>query len=498
MTWLAAPTRAGLVGVSVVLLTLTACSTHNKTLPSGPANASAATVALSNDCSSAQCSGDRQGAKYDINLPGKANWNGTLIIWSHGYRNAAPIPSNPLSESSPTDPVDTTAQAAPSKDVANALTAKGYALVGSAFKTEGWDVQDGVAAANDLYSFFSSTVGKPQHVYVWGESLGGLITETLAETHQPWISGAAPLCGVLGGTNLNLDLALDVAYAVKTLVYPDLKLTGFSSHADAVAQWKAASRALAAKATSSAEGIADLLTIAAISGAPAKTTDFDGHDTTSTGQAYAEAIVTALGYGTWGRYDIEQRVGGNPSQNAGTDYVQRVGDSARSLINLAAPGKLNAILAQLAAGQRVSADGAARTKADGLGDPTGAIQVPTVTLHTIDDPLVISQNETIFAGRAAKNSTSTGLLTQLFTAPPVTYQKAPYGAGHCNFTPTELTGVIDYLDGWVRNGHSNASFAATALGYDPASTPAQQAAGTAKTGYQPALEAGAWPVAAAK
>jgi hypothetical protein len=34
-------------------------------------------------------------------------------------------------------------------------------------------------------------------------------------------------------------------------------------------------------------------------------------------------VLTALGYGTFGRYEIEQRVGGNPSGNADADYAAR-------------------------------------------------------------------------------------------------------------------------------------------------------------------------------
>ena len=103
-----------------------------------------------------------------------------------------------------------------------------------------------MAANEDLYSYFSNTFGKPKRVYVWGASLGGLITQTLAEKHPEWVAGVAPLCGALAGTNLNLDLALDVAYSVKTLFYPPLKLSGFTSAEEAVNAWTASSQAIAA------------------------------------------------------------------------------------------------------------------------------------------------------------------------------------------------------------------------------------------------------------
>ncbi|MEP6852408.1 MAG: hypothetical protein ABJA87_07115 [bacterium] len=487
-------TRTWLAGLTVVATLVAGCSSGSSA-PSGIRDAK--NVALKKDCGSASCIGTRSDAKYEIQLPkSKSDWNGTLVIWSHGYRNPAPIPQNPLNARGPQSPVDTEAEAAPTPEVGAALTGQGYAVAGSAFKTNGWDVLDAVAADEDLYSFFSSTFGTPKRVYLWGGSLGGLITETLAEKHPAWVSGVAPLCGVLGGTNLNLDLALDVAYMVKTLVYPQLKLTGFTSHEEAVRQWQAASSALVTRVQKGgAQGIADLLTIAAATGAPGKTQAFDGHDATSIGQAYAQSVITALGYGTWGRYDLEQRAGGNPSTNVDTDYSARIPAASRATIDVAAPGQLHGILARLEAGQRVSADAAARKKAETFGDPTGDITVPTLTLHTLNDPLVLVQNETVFANRVQDTIHSRTLLRQLFTAPPTHYDSASYGAGHCVFTKQELLGVIDVLNGWVRNSvYPGPAVIEHAFGYDQDTTPQKQLAGTATTGLQPlVLTAGRWP-----
>lgn len=497
--------RSSSIAVACIAFALvaTSCSKVDRTAQQNNVR-STGTVTLKRDCTPQLCDGQRDGAAIQIKVPARKSWNGTLVIWSHGYRNVGPIPADPTNPASAIQQPDTSAQAGPSDEVTNDLLDQGYALAGSAFKTNGWDVQDGVAADKDLYSYFSDTFGKPRRVYIWGASLGGLITETLAETHPDWVSGVAPLCGVLGGTNLNLDLALDVAYAVKTLIYPSLQLTGFASQEEAVAQWEAASQAVVAKAShGGAAGIADLLVIADLAGAPGKTDKYDGHDTTSIGEAYAQSIVTALGYGTWGRYDIEQRVGGNPSQNTGVNYSSRLSDADRTAINAVAPGQLNAILAQLDAGARVSADQAARAKADQLGNPTGDIQHPTITMHTENDPLVLVQNENVFAQRVGEQPNAKGQLVQLFTAPPSRYTTAPYGAGHCNFTTTELVGVVTLLDNWVHYGqYAGPGAAAKVLDYsvnndDPAAknTPDKQANGTAETGYDPVFVPGAWPAA---
>jgi pimeloyl-ACP methyl ester carboxylesterase len=407
-------------------------------------------------CDQVDCAGDLAGAAYEIELPDK--WNGTLLIYSHGYRQGEPSPPD-------FDPVNTDPAPAATDEVASALLAKGYALAGSAFKTNGWDVLDGVAAGEALHSYFTETVGTPDRVYVWGDSLGGLITQTLAEKHPEWVSGAAPLCGVLGGSNLNLDLALDVAYAVKTLIYPNLKLTGFASHDEAVANWQGAYDAITKAGADVKNGVPAILLTAALVDAPTQTKTYDGATIESQVRARAESILTALGYGTYGRYEIEQRVGGNASGNDQTDYSTRVSDAERSLIETVSSGSTDKLLAKLDSGQRVTADPTARAEFATMGNPTGDLQDPTVTLHTTADPLVLVQNERVFKDRVYTAKGRTNDLVQLYTLPPASYPEttgAPYGAGHCNFTTEERVGVIDLLDGWVREGRVPGAAAVTA------------------------------------
>ena len=68
------------------------------------------------------------------------------------------------------------------------------------------------------------------------------MTQVLAEKHPDWVSGAAPLCGVLGGPEANLNLALDVSYSLKALFNPALKLTGYTSWDEAVQNWVATAK----------------------------------------------------------------------------------------------------------------------------------------------------------------------------------------------------------------------------------------------------------------
>lgn len=430
--------RAAAAAVLAVVAGLLAACTGSSKATDAPSEQPLA----AKSCSEVSCEGTLDGARYRILVP--ARWNGTLLLYSHGYRFAEPVPpdfAEPATDAVP----------APGEDVAKALLDDGFALAGSSYSRNGWAVPEGVAADEKLYDYFATTIGRPRRVYLWGDSLGGLVTQTLAEKPLPWVSGAAPLCGVLGGTNENLDAALDVSYAVKTLLAPTLRLTGYASHRAAVAQWQVGQQAVVSAAAQGGARAARLTLVAALVDAPDQTSRFDGSTTGSRIGAAAEAVITGLGYGTYGRYEIEQRVGGNPSSNAGVDYAARVSPEERAAIDtLGGSGTTDQLLRLLDRGQRVRASVPAREKASGLGEPTGALRVPTVTMHTTDDPLVLVQNERLFRDRVASAGRSSELL-QLYVEPPKTYAApAPYGAGHCNFTGAQRLAAVDLLDTWVR------------------------------------------------
>jgi hypothetical protein len=403
------------------------------------------------DCGSS-CTGEIDGAKYSIELPDK--WNGTLLLYSHGYRFAQPGPPD-------FGPVDTNAQVTSTDSggtgqdaVSKQLLSEGYALAGSSYKTNGWAVADGVAAGDALHDKFVKLVGKPKRTYVWGDSLGGLITEIISEQNPSWVDGAAPMCGAVAGPNLNFDAALDVAFAIKTLIDPSLELTGYTSSDDASNNWKHAAAALVKAASDTAHGgTAKVLFISALVNAPSQTRTYDGSTIESRVKATVESLLTALAFGTAGRYELEQRVGGNPSGNADTDYSTRVTPAENVLIT-AVGGNVGTYLDALSAAPKVTADDTARAAFEKLGDTTGDLHAPTLTMHTEADPLVLVANERILAGRVhAKNDDSD--LVQLYVKAPATYSDstgAPYGAGHCNFSDQQRVGLIDTLDAWVREG----------------------------------------------
>lgn len=436
-------------------------------------------------CDQVACTGELEGAPYEILMPEK--WNGTLLLYSHGYRPAEPFP--PTFEAVERTPVPVPGWEASERELGQALLDRGYALAGSAYASNGWAVEDGVRAGEQLYDFFAANVGTPSRVYVWGDSLGGLITQTLAERHPEWVSGSAPLCGVLAGLVPNLDLAFDASYAVRELVYPEMRLSGYDSYADAVMNWEgAASRVIQGARDQDTDAIARILAVAAVVDAPAKTARFDGSSITSTVSGTVEALLTALAYSTVARQEIEERFGGNVSGNESVDYAARISDEERATIDaLGGEGATDRFIALLEEGERTVADPAARAAAlERGGHPTGAVQDPTITMHTAHDPLVIAQNSTVFRERydgAVERGDVRADLLQLYTVPPAAYspdEGAPYGAGHCNFTPESRVAVIELLDRWVREG----TF--------PGKGAVEEALGP-ESGYDPVYIPGPWP-----
>ena len=387
-------------------------------------------------------------------LDAPAAFNGTLLVWSHGYTFTPVGAGN-----------------APTDAVRDALLAQGYALIGSSYAGggAGWAVSAGVRAGIEAVSIAKDRLpGRVRTVYAWGNSLGGLITATLAQRRPDLVDGVAPLCGVLAGTNRNLDLALDVAVGVKTFFYPRLKLSSFRSLAQAQANFDSASAAILARLADPDTQVATsgrVLGLAALVQASARTKSASGASFASAVAAATESLLTALSYATVGRFDIEARVGGNPSTNLGTDYRTRVTSAATERLTAFGFGAdLLAAYAQTvqSRGARVTAQPFARRAAARLGNPTGDLQDPTLTMHTVYDPLVIVANERVFSRRVAARGDS-GKLVQLFIQPPAYTTAAPYGAGHCNFTGDQYVAVVTALDAWVVSGAKPSAALLTSL-----------------------------------
>lgn len=473
-----------LLAAVMCVTVLAACSGSGDAAPAtkvGDERSTASDVPFKG-CAEVACEGEIDGAKYRIMLPQK--WNGTLLLYSHGYRPSAPMP--PDFKAPNTKPEPAPGVSIGETVIADQLLKDGYALAGSAYKILGLAaVEDGVADGEALHRFFSEKVGVPNRTIVWGDSLGGLITALLAERNPEWVSGAVPLCGVIGGLRPNLDLGLDLAYGVKTLIDPSFKMVGYSSAQEASRAFSGVTSEIVKAATdTSGGGQANLVALAAMVDAQPQTEKFDGSTSESKIKALIESLLTGLGVGTVGRYDVERKYGGNVSSNEGTDYAKRFTAAEKAAIK-AAGGDPEAIIGALAKGPRVTADPEALAKLEAAGiQPKGTVADKWLSIHTKADPLVIAQNEALYADFRDGAGKPSADFVQLFTVAPKTYPEAkgaPYGAGHCNFTVSTRVGVVRLMDEWIKTGAApSAATIAKVLPRD-------------KTGVDPTFQIGPWP-----
>src|ERR1041385_3164759 len=88
-------------------------------------------------------SGEINGAPYRIRVP--EVWNGTLLVFAHGYRDKADHPGEIYNRS-----VDV----APNAALEAPLLAQGFALAGTAYKDNGWVIKAAIQDVKNLAVFF--------------------------------------------------------------------------------------------------------------------------------------------------------------------------------------------------------------------------------------------------------------------------------------------------------------------------------------------------------
>jgi pimeloyl-ACP methyl ester carboxylesterase len=441
-------------------------------------------------------------APYVMQVPG--NYNGTLVLFSHGYRYNIDIPSTiPLIGGYK---ITNTPQPGPlvgDKDtsVIKYLLSNGFAVAGSGFARQGWNADSGVATDVELIGVFKKRFPTTKHVVAWGESLGGFITQALAETHPALVDAVAPMCMAAGTVENELTMAGDFLWGMKIFFDPTIKAGNYASDTEAyidlgkvftvMGKIKAGISSGAWPDTSSATGKAlatagipvrsALLLIGLMSGVSTQSAHFDSISgpagplklafplAVSPALAILENGTNAAALGVLVTRDVEQQSGGTIFDNTTTDYAARVADES-VVFNVALGGDdaTNAMLGALSAANpgapRAVANPAAVTKMRALLSHTGKINVPTITMVGVADPVtpagasqwLADQYATQYAAEKAKanglyktthryatpqkkllsiwSTTPSTYTTFDSTGAPITSTPAAPGTNHCNFT----------------------------------------------------------------
>lgn len=325
--------------------------------------------------------GTIDGAEYRVETP--ARWNGTLVLFSHGYiPDGVPIP-----------PGITLAMRTGTEEW---LLDHGFALAGSDYRGRtGMAVKEALEDQMALLDWFGDTVAEPRRTIASGFSMGGGIATRLAERYPDRFDGVLAMSG-LQDLPANLNRGLDVTFAVRTLLTDDQELELVKA-ADPVHSVQVLQQGVQ-QALTTPEGRARLALIGAVGQLPRWATAHDPRPSDPVEAIRQQSWWTEAAHvatlGPTGRIDIENRAGGNPSSNVGVDYARqlvRSGDlSFVAAAYRAAGADLRADLRRLAAAPRISADPAALAWATRYGVSAATTPTPVVTLHGIAEGIITS------------------------------------------------------------------------------------------------------------
>jgi pimeloyl-ACP methyl ester carboxylesterase len=392
-------------------------------------------------------------SNYLIEVP--SPWNGTLVLYSHGYSFPDPTNPDPQAAQDAGDPV-----------THDWLLANGYAIAGSSYAKSGWALQQAFQDQIAVLDVFKSKGYKATRTIAWGHSLGGMITAGLVQLFPDRFSAALPMCGVVAGGPGVWNQGLDSEFALATLQAP-FKMVGFKSFNDVLDNYLAASAALTAAQTTP-QGRARIALSAALADVPGWV---DPALPEPAATDYAAQELNQLAWDTnidfkfafFGRAELEARALGNFSWNTGVNYREQLShsvDRAEVQALYAAAGlNLNKDLDTLNAAPRIAADPGAKAYITKYITYNGDIDMPVLTMHTTGDGLVEVTDENAYAS-VVRSTGDNSLLRQVFV----------HRAGHCTFTPAETVtafqSLVHRLDTgrWGSLDPSTMNLQATSLG----------------------------------
>ena len=338
------------------------------------------------------------GALYRIVVP-DTNWNGTLLLYAHGF-----VPAS--------DPVALPPDA---ELFVRPLVKLGFAVAYSSFSENGWAVKDGAQRTQQLLGIFTSKFGSPSRVYIGGGSMGGLVAIKLVEEHPSWFDGMLAACPVSGGGRAQADYQANVR-ALFDVFYSGVlpgDAGGVPGNVDPVTQIAAP-----AAAAMTAEPL-KALAIASVTQTPVPFAN-----PTELGQS----IVTALlGHAAAGP-DLLPQLHGKPYfDNRSVLYTGTLPQLQLDFINAtvgrfdAAPSALNYL--------------------DHYYQPTGRLTIPTLTISNSRDPVAPGFHRAMYGSLVAAAGASNLLV-----------QRTVDRYGHCNLLSAEVGAAFADLVKWVEFG----------------------------------------------
>jgi pimeloyl-ACP methyl ester carboxylesterase len=335
--------------------------------------------------------GLQTGALYRICFP--ATWNGDLVLYAHGYV----APDEPLAL--PDDRIG----AQPASTI---VTELGYAFATTSYRANGLVAAD---AVDDLVELVDTVEHRykpdPVRTAIVGFSEGGLVAALAVERHPDRFDGALAACGPIGDFRAQLDYIGDFRVVFDYLFPRVLPGTAVDIPQSLRDRWETVF--VPAIVVSLAANLDPARELLAITHVPVEGSDL---------RSVTETIIGLLWYNIFGTADAQQRLGGQPFDNADRVYAGSSDDAA-----------LNAGVA------RFHADAAALVGLERF-QTSGNPAVPVVTMHTSGDPIVPFEQLSLYTAKVQ----AAGHSAQLTEIPVERF-------GHCAFQAPEVFGAFTTL-----------------------------------------------------
>ena len=354
---------------------------------------------------------DTHGAFFLIAVP--TGYNGRLVLWNHGYSLPPPAPL-------------TAADPFPGALVVLQL---GFAVAASSYRPDaiglgGWAAKDGAEDTEHLRQRFVEIFGRPEQTFVVGASLGGLITAEMVERFGRGedgrlnYDGALPVCGVVAGASRHWDGAFDrraiYQYYCQNLpranepqypLYFGLAPNNTLTPNDVAARVNECTGVLQPSVMRTPQQTQNLANILGVTKIP------------------ESAFLADVVGNTFGLQELVlvRTHGLSPVTNLGVHYSGSTDDAA-----------LNQGVF------RAGASDAAEEFLESAYDPNGHIGIPTLTAHTIGDPVVFVEQENTYRQTVEDAHRLRNLQQNYVDA-----------GGHCQFTFSEELASFQALLGWV-------------------------------------------------
>jgi hypothetical protein len=340
------------------------------------------------------------------------SWNGNLVVFAHGGPAVVP-------------PTAATSQS----DLAKYSIAvkMGYAWVASSYRREGYGVRMAAEDSEHARQFFLERFPKPKRTLFHGASYGGLVGSKLVETFGKNAGGnvnydgaffnSGFVIGAAQGHDFRLDLRTVYQYYCKNLPRPEesqyplwnglpadskLTLAGLQALVD---ECTGVPKAADARTPQQKQNLANILGV----------------------MHFPERLlIRHLQAGTFLFREIADRTTGgrNAFSNIGVEYRGSSDDEA-----------LNKGVA------RYAADPAAVAALKADGEATGALPIPVLSIHSINDPQVAVEVQSAYRDYVKAAGDDDRLVQAYTDEPDHTAQSAP-----------ELAASFDALLAWVEKG----------------------------------------------